>query len=94
MNDEEKEAIKNAKSILKVTTFLSDIGHKDLEILVDLINKQDKVIKLMTNYLAKEDISEAFCKTEYKNIDCSEKDYRCEDCIKEYFYKKAEEEND
>ena len=56
------------------------------------LNEKNKVIKLMTNYLAKEDISEAFCKTEYKNIDCSEKDYRCEDCIKEYFYKKAEEQ--
>ena len=42
MSEEEKKAIKNAEIILKITTFLSDIRHKDLEILVNLINKLQK----------------------------------------------------
>ena len=38
--EEEKNAIKRASYQLEITTFLTDIGHKDLEILLNLIQKQ------------------------------------------------------
>lgn len=45
MTEEELKAIENAKQILNETTFLADIGHKDLEILLNLIEKQQNKIK-------------------------------------------------
>lgn len=49
MSEEEKKAIERAKEILDKTTFLSDIGHKDLEILLNLIEKQEKEIEQINN---------------------------------------------
>ena len=57
ITEEEKEAIKNAKEEFKRTTFLSDIGHRDLGILLNLITKlqeenkkKDKVIDEIDTY--------------------------------------------
>ena len=65
---------------------------KDISEQLKELDKKDKIINLIVNYLAEEDVSETFCKTEYFNIDCANEAYKCEDCIKEYFYKKVEEE--
>ena len=73
MSEEEKEAMKNAKEVLKFTTYLADIGHKDLEILLNLIEKQQKEIQelnillkekskdighMVVNYISKDKIKE------------------------------------
>ena len=94
MNEQEKQAIKNAERILEKTTFLSDIGHKDLEILVDLINKQDKVISLMADVLNDFDYDKQCeeCHTDICSASVDGTEYTR--CIKEYYYKKAGGENE
>lgn len=74
-SEEEKEAIKNAKEVLKFTTYLADIGHKDLEILLNLIQKQDKIIndiKFITYnnkpHITQEKLIEYFKKVVDKNV--------------------------
>lgn len=92
MSEEEKEAIKNAKEVLKLTTYLADIGHKDLEILLNLIEKQEKVIdEVIKCVLLHKTFSTFVCKDVSVN-DCNK--YRdsggCNNCIKQYFYRKEE----
>lgn len=42
MTEEEKEAIERAKRELQKTTFLTDIAHKDLKTILNLIQKLQK----------------------------------------------------
>ena len=96
----EQEKEKNKKLNLENQALFESINCNDDNMLARRYSnlqkesdKKDKIINLIVNYLAEEDVSETFCKTEYFNIDCANEAYKCEDCIKEYFYKKGGEEN-
>lgn len=86
-----EEAIKDIKRIceyLKESDYMSiDKDTKiSLETLLNHLAKQEKLIELMSKSIRASDIDEDIC--QYEGI-CNE--YECEECIKQYFEKKAEE---
>ena len=102
MSEEERKAIE------EITIEITDEYSKeymnkwfldDLTILIKLIEKQqkeiekkDKIIDLMANELRHYDLDERIC----KNIDyciADNENRECEDCLIEYFKKKARENN-
>ena len=62
----------------------------DTKKILNLLEKKDKVINKMSKALFEEYQSYEPCPLENKT-DC--KSLSCKDCIKEYFYKKVEEED-
>ena len=52
----------------------------------EIAEKQEKIIELMSKSIRADDIDEDIC--QYQGI-CNE--YECEECIKQYYKKKAEE---
>lgn len=55
------------------------------------IAKRDKVINEMAGYIMYLDIDEDICMKNTTNTElCNEKYTNCRECIKEYFYKKAQ----
>lgn len=105
MTEEEKKAIERAKEILDKTTFLSDIGHKDLEILLNLIEKLQKE-KIPTKFYACDPNKYKECKKKHCYINGGEcdatidetkvkyinlEDYIPKDKIREYIKEKEEE---
>lgn len=91
MNKEEKEIIHTLEG--SINTYIEgtkvirvQLTTKQAEILLNLISKlqkeldkKDKVIDLMADYI--------YCKTDFTTVGKKR-------TVKEYFYKKAEEEND
>ena len=62
---------------------------QDIKEVLNELDKKDKVIDMMAKYTRAGDIEEDIC----KDIEeCMPENLQCENCIKEYFYKKAEEE--
>ena len=65
----------------------------------DLIksDKENNLLKmqvnLMSEYISNLDIDEDICKKVENNCDDSNKENKCIDCVKQYFYKKVEEQN-
>ena len=57
-----------------------------IEVILNHLTKQEKMIELMSKSIRANDIDEDIC--QYEGI-CNE--YECEECIKQYFEKKAEE---
>lgn len=55
------------------------------------LDKKDKVIDMMAEQIRASDIDENICKLITEPTECVSRDCKCENCIKEYFYKKAEE---
>lgn len=108
MSKEEKKAIERLHKRIKDNenyeinqVWLTDDVHA-VNILLNLIEKQNKVINLMAEQIDKykeiiDDLSEGdidcFIPDTYSNIDDCVKKKTCAGCIKEYFYKKVEEEN-
>ena len=62
------------------------IFSKAIEVVLNHLTKQEKMIDLMSKLIKADDIDEDIC--QYEGI-CNE--YECEECIKQYFEKKAEE---
>ena len=96
LSKEEQEAIDLFKEILDERSCLisDDIGENDIKVVLNLIQKQSKVIDEMANTIVGDRrLLHLMCdrvinKTEDK---CYEDNVLCDDCIKQYFYRKAEE---
>ncbi len=56
----------------------------DIQAVIKELKKANKIIDSMKDYLAKEDVSEEFCYTRFKDLSV-ECDDNCKLCIKEYF---------
>ena len=55
------------------------------------LEKKDKVIDEMAEWINKQDIDEEICKNNITQPElCNEEGTNCRECIKEYFYKKAQ----
>lgn len=99
VSEQEKEAIKYLKKhIIPYNNINGNLEFLVNDVLLNLIEKQQKVIDLMAEMLVKLDNEfedgDCFILREFSDIDrclCWDK---CTTCVKEYFYKKVEEEND
>ena len=99
MTDEEKKAIER---IYQLTEFLRKWNEnytiipedrKYLDIILNLIQKQEKVIDEMANIIVgDEKILALMCKHIINKTEqeCDEQNLLCDDCIKQYFYRKVE----
>ena len=76
-NDEEIEVFEK---------FLEDYKYKS-----NLIEKQDKIIDLMAEYITSLDIDEDICMKNISNTDlCNEEYSMCKECVIEYFNQEIE----
>lgn len=86
--------IKEAIKILKQPPDFS-LNYYERENAIDIVlnelEKKDKVIDMMAEQIRASDIDENICKLITEPTECVSRDCKCENCIKEYFYKKAEE---
>ena len=95
ISEEEKDAIKELKRFTSSHTDMKAISMAELKIIYNLIEKQNKMIKLMAEQFeimkdGQEEI-DCFIPREYSDIDdCVKKD-SCQECIIEYFRNKAKE---
>lgn len=98
MNEEERKAIEHFKNDLEMTKemgkkwgFQEEI--KNNETILNLIEKQEKIIQVMAEFLEDETTIDDFCNKEnccadeYINGHCE----KCLNCIVEYFTKKVGE---
>lgn len=98
MNEEEKEIFERIKkdptyreiSLLKII----EKQQKENELLRTVLNSKDRQIDLMAEYISDQDIDEDICKKLIKKKQCNHFTYEpnCEECIKQYFKNKAEED--
>ena len=103
MNEKEKKAIEDLKELshycsirmLDLEDKNSDIWARfvvDMQIIKNLIEKQDKIINAMAKYIADIDITENMCPTcKYRNTECTMQE--CVESIIEYFEEKVRKEN-
>lgn len=99
-DDEMKETIDTVLSLIKeqdkyikdandITTEMSN----DIKKLTSEIEKKDKQIDLMAEYISKRDVEEDICMKNKTNPDWCNEDYtNCQDCIKKYFADLVEKE--
>lgn len=74
--------------ILKILENLEQ-SHKDILEYVKEIEKKDKIIDLMEKYIADIDNEDICCEIENKHCNKNMDYDECEDCIKQYFERKA-----
>ena len=97
MTNEQREAIEDVEEFnnkfdcgkykKSINTVLSLIKEQQEE-----IEKKDKQIDLMAEYISKRDVEEDICMKNKTNPDWCNEDYtNCQDCIKQYFERKVEE---
>lgn len=88
--NEENQAIKDLKRLEEVikNNIPNNKNIKAIKIVLNLLEKKDKVINKMIKAIFEEYQSYEPCPLENKT-DC--KSLSCKECIKQYFYKKAEE---
>lgn len=73
-----------------IDTVLNMIKEKDAE-----IEKKDKMIDLMAEYISDLDIDEDICKKQSdNNCDDINREVECKECIKQYFERKAEQKGE
>ena len=99
MDEEEKEAIKEAKKQIEEAHNFNDINifmadTITLKTLLNYIDKLQKVIDLMAFEIAKNTGSCPLDSYDWKSKKCDNCNNTYKECFIEYFYKKAEEEND
>lgn len=71
-----------------IETVLNMLKEKDTE-----IQKKDKMIDLMAEYISDLDIDEDICKKQSdNNCDDINREVECKECIKQYFERKVEDE--
>ena len=99
MTKEQREAIKSLNEFAntKYGAFTAKEGQTVLSMLKEQQEenkKKDKIIDLMTEYIAILEIEEEFCVKTGKNLNkCDSMALGgCENCIKQYFKSKAEKE--
>ena len=94
-----EEAINRLRYIDMAYNCYNHYSKYDLDCIAMVLNNleiKDKVIQEMAKALNTYDIDDDICGKFGKNKDCSDftNENLCINCIKEYFYKKAEKEND
>lgn len=73
-----------------IETVLNLLKQKDAE-----IEKKDKMIDLMAEYISDLDIDEDICKKQSdNNCDDINREVECKECIKQYFERKVEDVKD
>lgn len=103
LSEEEKQAIKECERLSKEDYYGdSYFAEKhSIQILLNLlekkqreIEKKNKIIDLIAKMINTHDIYDDICGQFGKNKDCSDftNEELCIDCIKQYFYRKVEEE--
>ena len=94
MSDE--DAIERCKQLIKVehANWIGISNQIAIGNILDLIEKQDKIIDLIVNTMVSDEkILALVCKhiINKTETECYEQNKLCDDCIKEYFKKKVEE---
>lgn len=104
LSEGEKKAIELLEDIKNnswTTKYIMSSDSKNADILLNLITKlqkeiekKNKVIDLIAKMINTHDIYDDICGQFGKNKDCSDftNEELCIDCIKQYFYRKVEEE--
>ena len=93
MNKEEKEAIEYLKKYIEWETCGERSLETDIETVLNLIQKQEKIIDKMAEYINELDIDEDICTKNVINPQlCNEEYSNCKECIKEYFKKEVEKD--
>ena len=109
MTNEQREAIEICKEKIIESFYdfpnptsieLKDTDVEAIEIVLSLIKEQqeeiekkDKQIDLMAEYISKRDVEEDICMKNKTNPDWCNEDYtNCQDCIKKYFADLVEKE--
>lgn len=95
MNEEEAREIIDNMSEQELNDFiffaLQEVEKENQKLKTEL-KKKDKMIDEMATYIATLDIEEDICE-KTKNKHCDKMNFgECEDCIKQYFERKVEEE--
>ena len=63
-----------------------------IETVLSMIEKKDKQIDLMAEFISKQDVEEEICIKNKTNPDWCNEDYtNCKDCIKQYYERKSKE---
>ena len=104
LSEEEKKAIKLLEDIKNnswTTKYIMSSDSKNADTVLSLIKEQqeeiekkDKQIDLMAEYISKRDVEEDICMKNKTNPDWCNEDYtNCQDCIKQYFADLVEKEN-
>lgn len=107
MTKEQREAIDRLKDDIKYADMRDTVDDDcticfidDLDTVLSLIKEQqeeiekkDKQIDLMAEYISKRDVEEDICIKNITNPDWCNEDYtNCQDCIKQYFAELVEKE--
>ena len=91
------ELLKSALSLIKeqeeeIAKYEKIYKEYDCYRWVKELNKKDKQIDLMAEYISKRDVEEDICMKNRINADLCNEDYtNCKNCIKQYFERKVEE---
>ena len=116
MTNEEKKAVETIKDLKEIkwyehafdkgTEILSEEEKQDIDVILNLLDKQDnrikelesdkeiknKIIDRMAEYINKLDIDEDICTKNIINPElCNEQYSNCKECIKQYFENLAKE---
>lgn len=97
MNEEEAKKIVKGLEIYYDNDLLdeeeieeNELVNNAIETVLNLLEKKDKQIDLMAEYISKIDIEEDICIKNKTNPDWCNEDYtNCKDCIKQYFERKV-----
>ena len=83
-----KKLRNRVKEVKKLTRY--SLYKKEFTRLNKQLEKKEKVIDLMAEWINKQDIDEEICKNNITEPElCNEEGTNCRHCIKEYFYKKV-----
>lgn len=89
----EEEIIKRLKELKEEGAIL---GEDEVKTILNLIEKQDKMIDYMVNTIVSDKkILPLICERIINKTEdeCKEQNFLCDDCIKEYFRRKVENES-
>lgn len=87
--------LKEDATIDEIYIAISILKSKRINVIeqLDCIQKKDKQIDLMAEYISKQDVEEDICMKNKTSPEWCNKDYtNCEDCIKQYFADLIEKE--
>lgn len=90
-----EQAIEKVNKII-TTKFNNDysidnVDKEAIEIILSMLEEQDKIIDLMSEAINNNDIDEDICRCMGQKEDCNEFEdkEKCKDCIKQYFENKV-----
>lgn len=93
MNEKEKKAIERCNQLRQVehANWIGISNQLAIITVLNLIEKKDKIIDLMAEYISNLDIEEDICIKNTTNTDLCNEDYtKCKECVIEHFNRKIE----